>query len=267
MVGYQTYRPRSRTTSNSRTTSKNEDSEDSEDSAKTQLNFTDSSASDSDYSDDVEGSAKKNLEFETPDGPKVSRKKSTKKKAVETGAAPPEPKRRRSFHVDIIHLALNGDCGPLQDYIDTFDMERSRSAPLTQAQWQRVLPAWKSKDKSRGLKSWKSKTARGEWSVSGVCAKVINQSVSIYMEIFGLPPVLEGERVARGGSSLSFKSDGMDLFTPFVLTVHRSYCQNLNPEVEPGMVAYDKVGIFMFLTCFYRFVHVHMFCSCRFFST
>ena len=109
---------------------------------------------------------------------------------------------------------------------------------MSQAKWEVVLPGWKSKQKSRGLKGWKSKSARGEWSIQGVCAKVINKAVSIYMEIFGVSPVVEGER--GSGSHLSVTSGGIDLYTPFLLTVHKTYCQNLNPEVT-----YDKVMVYV----------------------
>ena len=139
-------------------------------------------------------------------------------------------------------------------------MTRAESEALSQTEWERVLPAWKSKKKSRGLKAWKSKSARGGWSITGVCAKVINKSVSIYMEIFGLPPVVEGER--GSGSLLSVKSGGLDLYTPFLLTVHRAYCQNLNPEVENGMVAYDKVIVVYYVLDISFDVFVHILCSC-----
>ena len=175
--------------------------------------------------------------------------------------SPPDPKRQKSFYRDIINVALDGDCGPLQEYIDNFDMNRAKCAPMSQAEWERVLPAWKSKDKSRGLKAWKSKTVRGEWNITGVCAKIINKAVSLYMEIFGLPPVFEGEKKS-GSSTLSVNSEGLDLYTPFVLTVHRAYCQLLNPEVEPGMVAYDKVCLINLLDKFVYYVRV-----CRFFNT
>ena len=151
----------------------------------------------------------------------------------------PAAKKSRSFQRDLINIALDGDCGPLNEYIDGFDMTRSKSNPMTTAEWERVLPAWKSKKKSRGLKVWRSKSARGEWCIPGLCAQVINKSINIYMEIFGLPPVVEGER--GSGSHLSVKHGGIDLYTPFLLTVHKGYCQYLNPEVEDGMVAYDKV--------------------------
>ena len=163
------------------------------------------------------------------------RKNKSKSRAVDSA---PVAKKSRSFQRDVINIALDGDCGPLNEYIDGFDMIRSKSDPMTPAEWERVLPSWKSKKKSRGLKVWRSKSARGEWSI-GVCAKVINKAVSIYMEIFGLPPVVEGER--GSGSNLSVKAGGIDLYTPFLLTVHKAYCQHLNPEVEDGMVAYDKV--------------------------
>ena len=175
------------------------------------------------------------------------KKKSTSKKRVgEPDSLPPAPKKRKSFHLDVINLALDGNCGPLQEYIDGFDMSRAQSPPLSQVQWERVLPAWKSKEKNRGLKGWKSKTVRGEWSITGVCAKVINKSVSIYMEIFGLPLVVEGERKSHT-SNLCAKEGGMDMYTPFLLTIHRAYCQKLNPEVEPGMVAYDKVDFYILI--------------------
>ena len=43
----------------------------------------------------------------------------------------------------------------------------------------------------------------------------------------------------------SIKTGGLDMYKPFLLTVHRAYCQRLNPEVEVGMVAYDKVLQYM----------------------
>ena len=82
-----------------------------------------------------------------------------------------------------IHLALAGDTDPLKEYIEDFDFEaRVPETRLTQSEWDSILPGWTSKEKSRGLKQWRSKTARGQWQISGVCAKVINQAVSIYME-------------------------------------------------------------------------------------
>lgn len=74
-----------------------------------------------------------------------------------------------------------------------------------------------------------------------MCAKVINKAVNVYMELFALPPVVEGHRHSSGTAGLSIRPGGIDLFKPFILTVHLSYCQNLNPEVEEGMVAFDKV--------------------------
>ena len=160
------------------------------------------------------------------------------KSKSKSAASPPEPKRQKTFYRDIISVALDGDCGPLWEYVNSFDMSRSECEAMTPAEWEHVLPGWKSKHKSRGLKNWKSKTLRGEWNITGVCAKVINRSVSIYMEIFGLPPVCEGE---KKNGKLSVKSGGLDLYKPFLRTVHRAYYQLLNPEIEPGMVAYDKV--------------------------
>ena len=159
----------------------------------------------------------------------------------------PQKKLRKGsrFARDIIHLALAGDPDPLKEYIQNFDFEERAYSKtnLSQTEWERLLPAWTTKAKSRGLKGWRSKTARGEWSISGVCAKIINKAVSIYMEIFGHPPVYEGFR--GKAATLSIKPGGLDMYKPFLLTVHRAYCQNLNPEVEVGMIAYDKVLQYM----------------------
>ena len=76
-----------------------------------------------------------------------------------------------------------------------------------------------------------------------MCAKVINHAVKIYMDICALPPVFEGNRYRSSKGEEGRKPGGIDLFTPFVLTVHLAYCKNLNPEVEEGMIAFDKVII------------------------
>ena len=166
-----------------------------------------------------------NNEFDTPD------------------LAPKKKLRKNRFSRDIVYLALAGDTDPLKEYIEDFDFEaRVPETRLTQSEWDSILPGWTSKEKSRGLKQWRSKTARGQWQISGVCAKVINQAVSIYMEIFGYPPVFEG---VRSKTSFSLKAGGLDFYTPFILTVHRAYCQKLNPQVEVGTVAYDKVLQYM----------------------
>ena len=172
---------------------------------------------------------------------KSNKSKSSKAKSDDN----PKKKMRSTYGVDIIGVALDGNCAPLREYLDNFDMTRAESEPFTKLQWETYLPAWKTKDHNRGLKTWKSKTARGQWNISGLCAKVVNQSVTNYMDIFGLPPVVEGERDSSDPSQLSAREEGMDLYTPFLLTVHRAYCQNLNPEVEPGSVAYDKVLQYM----------------------
>ena len=160
--------------------------------------------------------------------------------------APKKKLRKNRFSRDIVHLALAGDTDPLKAYIEAFDFEGRAvtDTRLTQSEWESILPGWTTKEKSRGLKEWRSKTARGQWNISGVCAKVINKAVSCYMEIFGYPPVFEGVR-SKATSSFSVKPGGLDFYKPFILTVHRAYCQNLNPEVEVGTVAYDKVLQYM----------------------
>lgn len=169
-------------------------------------------------------------EFATPET--VRRKKKSK-----------GSKRRRStslVRMDVLQIALAGDHAPLQEYIQNFDMDRAKYENWSPAQWSKILPAWNSKEKARGLKNWSSSTARGSWSVGGVCAKVINLAVKMYMQISGLPPVYEGRRFYSSDGD-GRKTGGIDLFTPFILTVHLAYCKNLNPEIEEGMVAFDQV--------------------------
>lgn len=184
--------------------------------------------SDDDDDDDVQvqKSSRKRLEYDD----KSSRKRAKKKRKTSV-----------LLHRDLIAIAKAGDPAPLQDYMNNFDLDRAIRVPMTAAQWEKVLPAWKSKTKARGLKSWKSKTSRGEWDVPGICAKVINQAVKTYMQIFGLPPVFEG---GKSGEKI-IKPNGVDLFTPFILTVHLAYCKNLNPEVEDGTSAFDKLLQYM----------------------
>ena len=168
-------------------------------------------------------------EFATPETGRRKRKKKSK------------VKRKTSLvRMDVLQIALAGDDGPLKEYIKNFDMDRAKFETWSPAQWEKVLPAWNSKGKSRGLKTWSSSTARRNWSVNGVCAKVINEAVKMYMHISGLPPVYEGRRYYSSDAD-GRKTGGIDLFTPFILTVHLAYCKNLNPEVEEGMVAFDQV--------------------------
>jgi len=145
--------------------------------------------------------------------------------------------------MDVIHIALDGDDRPLKKYIRDFDIDRAKFEDMSPKEWERILPAWKTKEKARGLKKWSSSTARGGWTINGVCAKAINYAVKMYMQICALPPVFEGNRKHdfKGGDNR--KEGGIDLFTPFILTVHLAYCKNLNPEVEDGMIAFDQVMI------------------------
>ena len=182
-----------------------------------------------DSNDDGDDDGDDGVEFATP----VTGRRKKKSKAS---------KRRTStslVRMDVLQIALAGNDGPLKEYINNFDMDRAKYENWSPAQWEKILPAWNSKKKSRGLKTWSSATARGSWSVKGVCAKVINQAVRIYMQISGLPPVFEGKRFYSDGDGR--KTGGIDLFTPFILTVHLAYCKYLNPEVEEGMVAFDQV--------------------------
>ena len=224
--------------------------------AKQKLEFAQDDGND-DGDDDGDDGGDDGGEFATP----VTGRRKKKSKAS---------KRRTSLvRMDVLQIALAGDDGPLKEYISNFDMDRAKYENWSPAQWEKILPAWNSKEKSRGLKTWSSKTARGTWAVKGVCAKVINQAVKIYMEISGLPPVFEGKRYYHSGDGDGRKTGGIDLFTPFILTVHLAYCKYLNPEVEEGMVAFDQVGDPMFVMyVIYNvvgFTHTHMH-VCRFYN-
>ena len=195
---------------------------------------------------DAADAADAELEKSPAKNAKVVKKKLTFKNEFDTPDLAPKKKLRKGkFARDIIHLAMAGDPDPLKLYIENFDYDARAFSDkiLSQAEWESQLPAWNTKSKSRGLKQWSSRTARGEWDIRGVCAKVINKAVSIYMEIFGYPPVYEGVR--GKGTTLSIKTGGIDMYKPFILTVHRAYCQYLNPEVEPGIIAYDQVLQYM----------------------
>ena len=144
---------------------------------------------------------------------------------------------------DMIDKALAGDLTEVQDYIKKFPRGQLEPVHLTKAAWAEDLPAWKGQDADRGLKAWSSKTARGGWNIAGICAKVVNRAVGMYMETFAVPPVVEGIRVAGAPKSpLTAKSKGLDHFTPFLLIVHRAYCKYLNPAVEEGLMAFTRVS-------------------------
>jgi len=77
-------------------------------------------------------------------------------------------------------------------------MTQAESEHLTAAEWERALLTWKSRDKKRGLKEWKSATARGNWSIGGVCATVVNKAV--HDHIWG--PASCGGRTTNGSGSM-----------------------------------------------------------------
>ena len=213
--------------------------------SKKKLKFT--AASSSDFDSPVRSKKKKqkkkkkntsSSDFDSP----VVRK--TKKKRNKDADAPQRHGKRQRRSQSVIHMALEGDVEPLLEYIEEFDMSKAKPESMTATEWGHCLPSWKTKEKKRGLTPWKSTTKRGQWEITGVCAKVINKAVQVYMNVFGLPPVVEGER-RNDSVVLCAKAGGMDLFKPFVLTVHLAYCKYLNPEVEQGMIAFDRVLQYM----------------------
>ena len=140
---------------------------------------------------------------------------------------------------------LAGNVQPLIEYIQNVDfVTKCPAMDLTAEGWADALPSWKGRDKKRGLKSWKSNTARGRWDVSGMCARVVNEAVRVYMLAVAVPPVVEGVKKA-GEAVYTIKTGGLDLLSPFIMTVHRAYCNLLKPEVEEGLVAYTRVLQYM----------------------
>ena len=63
-------------------------------------------------------------------------------------------------------------------------------------------------------------SAMGMEHIRCVCAKVIKKAVSIYMEIFGYPPMFEGAR--SKGTSFSLNPGGLDFYTPFIEEIYCS---------------------------------------------
>ena len=112
-------------------------------------------------SSEQESSSKKKLEFDDEDTPPHSGKKRKYKKKPVVG----KKRKLAVLDSDVISMALGGDPAPLREYIHQFDMSRAKYEKKTP--WEKVLPTWKSKKKARGLKTWQSKTARGEWDING----------------------------------------------------------------------------------------------------
>ena len=111
-------------------------------------------------SSEQELSSKKKL-FDDEDTPPHSGKKRKYKKKPVVG----KKRKLAVLDSDVISMALGGDPAPLREYIHQFDMSRAKYEKKTP--WEKVLPTWKSKKKARGLKTWQSKTARGEWDING----------------------------------------------------------------------------------------------------
>ena len=137
---------------------------------------------------------------------------------------------------------MSGEVGPLLDYIrDRLDDE-IEIPNLSPSEWFKALPSWYGRGKPRALKGWSSTTARHNWSINVLCAKAINQALTVYMYVLGVPPVCEGEDTDDG---FVVKEGGIDLMTTFLVCLHVGYCKFLHPPVEEGTDAYHKVLQYM----------------------
>ena len=121
---------------------------------------------------------------------------------------------------DMIDRALVGNTRDLDEYIADFDLEGVSVPVLTAAEWDKKLPSWKTRDDKRGLKQWGSAAGKGGWVVPGVCGKAINSALDYYMQIYAVPPVVEGEKI---NGDLLPKKGGVDLRKGFLLTVRSKH--------------------------------------------
>ena len=113
----------------------------------------------------------------------------------------------------------------------------------TASQWARDLPPWRGMDKPRGLKEWSSSSKRGDWKAACLCARTINKAQTVYQDLIGVPPVVEGE-VDDDGVIVP-AANGVDMSRTFFIVLRVAYCKYLVPEVEEGTLAYIRVMQYM----------------------
>ena len=150
--------------------------------------------------------------------------------------------RKRRRQLDIVDKAMSGETGPLLDYIRDHLDDEIELPDLSPSDWFKVLPSWYGRGKPRALKGWSSTTVRHNWSINALCAKAINQALTVYMYVLGVPPVCEGEDTDDG---FVVKEGGIDLMTTFIVCLHVGYCKFLHPPVEEGTDAHHKVLQYM----------------------
>ena len=135
----------------------------------------------------------------------------------------------------ILERARAGDMQPLLDHFKETDLYSFAGTSLTNQEWAGLMPPWSGQKADRGLKHWKSETARGGFDFACLCGFVIAKSFSVYMELIALPPVVEG---TESGAT----KGGLDFFKPFLLTLRLAYCKYLHPEVEQGITCLDSMS-------------------------
>ena len=141
----------------------------------------------------------------------------------------------------MIDKAMVGNVRPLLDYLKEHLNDVVNSPKHSPAEWFQLLPAWFGRGKKRALKEWCSQTERHNWSIA-LCAKAVNQAMTVYITVLGVPPVVEGVDTA---GVLMPVPDGLDLYTTFLLCMHVGYCKYLNPPVEEGTDAFKNVLQYM----------------------
>ena len=151
--------------------------------------------------------------------------------------------RKKRRNKDMVDKAMTDNPRELLDCIRAHIGDEIETPKMGPSDWNKALPSWFGRGKSRGLKEWNSKTKRHNWCVGSLCAKAVNAAVTVYMRVVAVPPVKEGEM--NDDHVLVFKEGGLDLFITFLHCVHRCYCKFLNPEVEVGLEAFTTVLQYM----------------------
>ena len=73
--------------------------------------------------------------------------------------------------------------------------------------------------------------------------RTINKAQTVYQDLIGVPPVVEGE-VDDDGVIVP-AANGVDMSRTFFIVLRVAYCKYLVPEVEEGTLAYIRVMQYM----------------------
>ena len=74
----------------------------------------------------------------------------------------------------ILERARAGDMQPLLDHFKETDLYSFAGTSLTNQEWAGLMPPWSGQKADRGLKHWKSETARGGFDFACLCEDIAN---------------------------------------------------------------------------------------------